>query len=529
MCARPVPARPVPVRHRLGCALLAAALALPALPLRAQVGAAAPASPAPPSIGLAPNALPALGDAATEALDVPEEARLGHEILRAARGDPAWLDDPVLLAYVGGIFDSLLAAARASGQLGADIDRPFAWTCFLVRDASVNAFALPGGLIGVHLGLIAMTEHPDELASVLAHELTHVTQRHIARSLGGAQRSSLIALAAMFAGLVLAARGGNADMAQAAIAGGQAAMIQGQLNYSRDMEREADRIGYALLAASGRNPAAMSSMFEKLGQANRLNDSGSFPYLRSHPLDTERIADARARAPGSELTLPAPPLIYRLMRERARVLMDPGATALQRALAAPGSDLPALYRRALAAALLRDAAAGDAAWPALQAALQQPGLDADAERALRLLGAQLQLALGRPQAALALIADADRSRAALLLRAEAARGLGGAALHASVEKLQAWVIDHPDDDTAWWALSQGAQLLGQPVRARRAEAEARWAAGDLDRAIDALAAARRLPAGTEAIELHVVESRWRVLEAERRRRMEQARLAGGAR
>lgn len=498
--------------RRLGCALLAAALALPAWPLRAQTAA-----------------LPALGDAAAQALDVPEEARLGHEILRAARGDPAWLDDPVLQEYLASIFDALLATARASGQIGADIDRPFVWTSFLVRDASVNAFALPGGLIGVHLGLIAMTGHPDELASVLAHELTHVTQRHIARSLGGAQRSSLLAMAAMFAGLVLAARGGNTDMAQAAIASGQAAMIQGQLNYSRDMEREADRIGYALLTGSGRDPAAMAAMFEKLAQASRLNDSGNFPYLRSHPLGTERIAEARSRTPAGGAALPPPPLLHSLMRARASVLMGPGASALQRWLNAPGDDLPALYRRALAAALLRDAAAGDALWPALLAAMHQPGLPADAARALRLLGAQLQLALGRPQAAAPLVADADRSRAALLLRAELARGLGGALLHASVEALQAWVIDHPDDHTAWWALAQGAQPLGQPIRARRAEAEARWAAGDLNGAIDALQAARRLPAGAEAIELHVVESRWRVLEAERRQRIEQARMAGAGR
>jgi predicted Zn-dependent protease len=269
--------------------------------------------------------------------------------------------------------------------------------------------------------------------------------------------------------------------------------------------------------------------------ANRLNDSGNFPYLRSHPLTTERIAEARARVDGPVADLPPPPLLHTLMRARSMVLMQPGTAALQRWLQAPadapddalGADLPALYRRALAAAQLRDAAAADALWPALRAAMDRPGLDADAARVLRLLGAELQLALGRPVAAAALLDAGDRSRAALLLRAGVARGSGERqALVDSVQALQAWVIEHPDDTSAWWALSQGANALGQPVRARRAEAEARWSSGDLGGALAALQAARRLPAGAEAIELHVVESRWRVLEAERRQRMAEARAQG---
>jgi predicted Zn-dependent protease len=124
-----------------------------------------------------------------------------------------------------------------------------------VRDRSVNAFALPGGYVGVHLGLIAITTTPDELASVLAHELAHVTQRHIARSMDASARSRTLGMAAMLLGLLAASRSGSPDMAQAAIMGGQAAMAQGQLNFSRDMEREADRIGYGVLAPGLRRPA----------------------------------------------------------------------------------------------------------------------------------------------------------------------------------------------------------------------------------------------------------------------------------
>ena len=495
---------------------------VPALPTHAQGTQGA---------GSGPGTLPALGDSASEALDVAEEGRIAREILRSARGDPAFLDDSVLQGYLDSIFMPLVEAARRNGQIGADIDRPYVWTSFLVRDPSVNAFAMPGGLIGVHLGLIAMTAHPDELASVLAHELSHVTQRHIARSISGSQRTSLLALAAMMAGVVIAARGGNAELAQAAVAGGQAAMLQGQLNYSRDMEREADRIGFSLLTATGHNPAAMASMFELLASANRLNDSGSYPYLRSHPLTTERIAEARARVPDGATPVPPAPALHELMRARAAVLMDPSTEALQRWLQTPGGGDSGLYRRALAAARLRDAAAGRTLWPALEQAWAQPGLPEDAARALRLLGAELHLALGQPQQASRLVDAADRSRAALLLRAEVARSTVHAAppgparelLDASVQALQAWVIDHPEDAGAWWALAQGARQLGQPVRAGRAEAEARWSSGDLGGALAALQSARRLPAGAETIELHVVEARWRVLEAERRRRIEEAR------
>ena len=222
--------------------------------------------------------------------------------------------------------------------------------------------------------------------------------------------------------------------------------------------------------------------------------------------------------------------MHALMRMRATVLMDPGTTALRRALLAPGDDLPALYRRALAAAQLRDTAAMERALPAIEAAAAQPGMAADLRRVLRWLGAELNLALRRPEAAAALVDAADASRPALLLRAEVARSVPGAAqpparaaLEASVQALQAWVIDHAEDTGAWWALSQGAMVLGQPVRARRAEAEARWASGDLNAALQTLQAARRLPPGDEAIELHVVEARWRVFEAERRRRLEEAR------
>jgi predicted Zn-dependent protease len=156
--------------------LLAAALAtaLPAPPLGAQTGGAV--------------RLPALGESASEDFSVGTERRIGEQIMAEIRRDPAYLDDPLLLDYVQSLWAPLVDAARARGNIGADLDTAFAWEAFLVRDRSVNAFALPGGFVGVHLGLMAMTGTRDELASVLAHELSHVTQRHIARSVASASR-----------------------------------------------------------------------------------------------------------------------------------------------------------------------------------------------------------------------------------------------------------------------------------------------------------------------------------------------------
>lgn len=501
---------PAALSTRLLPLVLAMALSLPAPPLHAQ------------------SALPSLGDAASDDLSVSDERRLGEQIMRDIRRDPAYLDDPVLQDYVGGIWTSLVASGRRLGHIGADLDRPFAWEMFLVRDASVNAFALPGGFVGVHLGLIAMTSQPDELASVLAHELSHVTQRHIARSIGSSQRTGMVSLAAMVLGLLIASRAGNADAAQAAVAGGQAAMVQGQLNFSRDMEREADRIGFGMLEASGYAPQAMASMFEKLATANRLNDSGNFPYLRSHPLTTERIAEANARVLDRGPAV-STPLLHALMRVRASALMDPSTTTLRRLQEAPigtGSDperLVGLYQRAFASSRLQDDGAARVAMQQALVLLNAMAPDPAVRQVLRWLGIEVFLAGGQSERALALASDAGPQRPALLLRAQAVRAALPAAdpdreraLRSSLAELQAWVAEHPQDAPMWQQLAQSATLAGQPIRALRADAEARAASGDLGGAIDRLRSARRTETAAEAIELQVVDARLRVMEAQRR-------------
>ena len=542
------------------CAL--AMLGQAALPALAQTQTSAP-----------PN-LPALGDPLSDDFGIGTERRVGDQIMADIRRDPDYLQDPVLLEYMQSLWLPLLQQARARGNISSDIDQRFAWEIFLVRDRSVNAFALPGGFVGVHLGLVAMTSTPEELASVLAHEMSHVTQRHIARGVTNSKQQSMIGIATMILGVLAASRARNADIANAAIAGGQAVGIQGQLNFSRDMEREADRIGYTLLSGAGFEPGGMASMFEKLDQSSRLNDSGGYPYLRSHPLTTERLGEARSRQGVRSTSPPVSVLEHDIAQARSRVLMDPRVDALrrwqaqdaERSGAGVAEQVSAAYASALASTLLRDWTRADASLATAQArvASQRTAADASAadtplrgagsaiaraERALTMLRVQSLLERSAPdQAGVALQPlAADKSRPVMLLRAQAALGAAlagnsgsagnasnarnsgsaGTALEPaeptlkrSADELQTWVALNPQDDLAWAALGRAWERLGQPLRALRAEAEARIAIGDLPGGIDRLRAgqrrARDATGSTDFIEASVLDARLREVEAQRR-------------
>ena len=492
---------------------------------------------------LAQNRLPALGDTASDDFNLGTERRIGDQIMREIRRDPAYSDDAVLLEYLQSVFLPLVSAARRRGEIGVDLDPRFAWEAFLVRDRSVNAFALPGGYIGVHLGLIAMTATRDELASVLAHELSHVTQRHIARSISNSRRQSLIGVAVTILGILAASRSNNADMANAAITGGQAAAIQGQLNFSRDMEREADRIGFGIMTDAGFAPGGMASMFEKLAQSGRLNDSGGFPYLRSHPLTSERIGEARARLGTAAAAAPASVLEHTAAQARARVLMDQRHEALQRwqsrdadGAGSPSDKLAAAYESALASTLLRDWSRADVSLQKAQALVAQgaPLADGPAQRAVALLTVQSMLARGdaaRAEQAMRPFAD-EPSRPVVLLsgRIALARGAAEAAVRRSAEDLQTWVSAYPNDAEAWSTLGQLWGRLGQRLRAVRAEAEARLALGDLAGAVDRLRAGQRMARSGEAadfIEASVIDARLRDIETQRRHMMAEERRQGG--
>jgi predicted Zn-dependent protease len=506
--------------HRAAVALLCGALAAP--PVWPQVR------------------LPSLGESASDDVTVTTEKRLGEQIMREIRRDPAYLDDPVLLEYLQSVWQPLVAAARQHGDITPDIDANFAWEAFLVRDRSVNAFALPGGYVGMHLALIGLTGTADEFASVLAHELSHLTQRHIARSVTTNSRQSLLALAGMIVGLLAAARANNSDAAQAAIMGSQAAALQGQLNFSRDMEREADRIGQSVLIQAGFAPSGMARMFERMDHANRLVDNGSYPYLRSHPLTTERVAEARARQGSAVGKLARPE--HTLMQARARVLMDPTVPARQRlqeldkaSAASADERLGLLYASALSSAQLRDFARAAAAFAQGERLIADAALPVRTARVWGLLGVEIALAQAdAPLAAkrMAAVPD-DASRPRLLLDTQVALALNdNARVKRQAELLQAWVSEHRTDALAWATLSSCAERQGQPLRAVRAMAESHAANGDLNGAIDRLRAGQRLAragAAQDFIESSVIDSRLRDLEGQRRRLMEELRARNGGR
>ncbi|MDO9315980.1 MAG: M48 family metalloprotease [Burkholderiaceae bacterium] len=516
--------------------------------------------------------LPALGDTASEDFNIGTERHLGDAIMRDIRRDPDYLDDPILLEYLQSLWQPLLAAARLRGDLGEELSQRFAYQPFLVRDRSVNAFALPGGYMGVHLGLMAITQTRDELASVMAHEMTHINQRHIARGFANSKRQSLISAAAMIIGVLAATRSGGGDAANAMIAGGQAVGIQGQLNFSRDMEREADRIGSQMMSSAGFEPAGMASMFERLQQSSRLNDNGGYPYLRSHPLTTERIGEARARLGTAGLTS-TPPLVsspstaleHSAALARARVLMDTRVDSLRRWQGLDGEGRAAVnatlserfadaYSSALASSLLRDWARADASMKKaldvahggstavasiadVAAAGALPQRDLRAERSVTLLRVESLLQRGEPvqaQAALAplmrtvgpLAPDASTtSRPVMLLNARIALVPGRSQddsppLRSSADQLQTWVASYPDDAEAWSMLGRVSAQLGWALRSLRAEAESRYASGDLPGAIDRLKAGQRLArSGSSAVdfvESSVIDSRLRTIGAQRR-------------
>ena len=228
--------------------------------------------------------LPDLGDISQSALSPVQERRLGESIMRQIRANPAYLSDPEVMDYLNWIGYKLVAN---SPEPGGNFE------FFAIDDASINAFALPGGYIGVHTGLLLTAQSESELASVLGHEIAHVTQRHIARMIAGQQKAGLASMAAL-AVAILAARS-NTDLAQAAVVAAQAGSIQSQLNFSRDHEREADRIGLQIVDSTGFDVHAMPVFLERLQRSSRLYEGGAPSYLRTHPLTFERVADVQNR------------------------------------------------------------------------------------------------------------------------------------------------------------------------------------------------------------------------------------------
>lgn len=231
--------------------------------------------------------LPDIGSPADAILSKSEEAQIGRAIMRSIRASGQLVEDPQITEYVNEIGHRVAAHAN-------DGDHKF--TFFVVDEPSINAFALPGGFIGVHTGLLEATRSEDELAGVLAHEVAHVTQRHIARAVHANSRQSLLSTAIMLGALIAGAAGAGGDAVQGAIAVAQGSSAQARINFTRSNEYEADRVGIAALAQAGFDPNGMASFFEVISRENRPHEYRLPEFLRTHPVGSARIAEARGRA-----------------------------------------------------------------------------------------------------------------------------------------------------------------------------------------------------------------------------------------
>lgn len=292
------PGRP----HRLLRAIAAAVLVL-----------ASPALIAPTALHA--QALPNLGGSDSAELSPLMERKLGEEVMNSIRRDADYLGDLPTLDYLNLFGGNLLASTpEARGDAGYD------FFFFAVRDPSLNAFALPGGFIGVHSGLVLAAQTESELAGVLAHEIGHVSQRHIARMIGNQKQDSLLPIAGLLLG-ALAMRA-SPDLGMAAMMGGTGLAAQRQLSFGRDAEREADRVGLNILNGGGYELNGMVTFFGRLQAAGRNRSQNVPSYLMTHPLTTERIADMEGRIRTLPYRQRVDSLDFSLVRARLRVLQD---------------------------------------------------------------------------------------------------------------------------------------------------------------------------------------------------------------
>ena len=379
-----------PARRVLAAVLVAALLAQGPV-LAASVERAGPFT----------SSLPNLGDSASDDLSPLAERRIGEEIMRQLRGAGEELDDPEVVEYLNQFGLSLAISAPAGST----------FEFFAVKDPSINAFALPGGFIGVHSGLLVAAQSESELASVLAHEMGHVVQRHIARSLAVQRESSLVALGAM-ALAILAARAGNDQVVQAAAAGGVGFAAQSQLGFSREAEREADRVGFQILQSAGMDTGGMVTFFGRLQQASRYYESAAPAYLRTHPLTSERIADIQNRIREGRYRQRADSPEFQLIRARMRVLQDESGQGLR--------DVQRLFEEQIKSG--QRSSAASAHYGLAMVLVRQrdlPGAQRELDRAAALLPARhamidkfaIELAQASPNKANAVVlAQAARSR-----------------------------------------------------------------------------------------------------------------------
>lgn len=450
-----------------------------------------------------PQGLPDLGDASAATLSETQERTIGNRIMREVRVDPAYVDDPDLHDYINALGSRLLSVADGSRR-----DIGF----FMVQDDQVNAFAMVGGHIGVNTGLLLLSQNESELAGVVAHEIAHVLQRHQARMAAGQGRSQLATLAALAVALLASRSGGSqsGQVTEAALVGASALSIQNQLDYTREHEREADRVGLTLLERAGLDPHGMQSFFERLLRANRLNEyKGAPSYLRTHPLTTERIADIHDRLLKASTKLVPDTFEYRLARAKLRANQGSPSEAVnwfRTALAEKGVVRPRedAYGYALA---LRRARDFDGAWAALQ-----PLRSGASHPAFETLAAQLLADRGRHDESVAAYRKAlkDHPTHRALVYAYLGELLHTGRSRDVLADLDERLRATQDDAVLYEYQARAFDASGQRLAQHRAQAEAYYRRGNLAGAVDQLELATKVK-GADFYQQSSAESRLREL------------------
>jgi predicted Zn-dependent protease len=297
--------------------------------------------------------LPEMGTAAQATLSLEDEYLIGRMVMRGLRESGQILEDPETSEYLQSLGLRLASQAHEGNR---DFD------FFMVNDSAVNAFALPGGFIGINTGLLLITRNESELAGVLAHEIAHVTQRHIARSIEARSRSNMVSTAATLAAILLGAISGAGSQAtMGAITAAQGLAAQSQLNFTRENEYEADRVGIGILASAGFDPNAMPAFFETMARRTQLGPDQVPELLRSHPVTSARIAESRGRAAQHAPVALHDAMSYAITRERVRVLTTPAGADPRDHYAAlvgnePDASVAQVYGKALSRMMAGDAA-----------------------------------------------------------------------------------------------------------------------------------------------------------------------------
>ncbi len=430
------------------------------------------------------NRLPDLGDPAQQSLSPAQERRIAEEVMREVRfHEPTYLDDPEVEEYLAALGRALTSSPVVVGQN---------YQFFVLRDKTINAFAMPGGVIGLHTGLIATTTSESELASVMAHEVGHVEQHHMARML--ARQGSSTAL--MIGSLLLAILAGRNSPAAAGavLASGQAAAIQSQLSYSRDYEREADRLGLQILDSAGFDPEGMPSFFERMYAQTRGMDNNAPAYLRTHPLTQDRVTDIASRVRQLRAQPHPSSIDFALVRSKVEVLQD-------------GSDLAAsrlLVRKVVTAqeqsarwyGLARAWLADNQLDKATQALSELRKLRPDTSM-LAMLAADIERARGHFDLAAKACRDAQKQYPLRrsLVYCEAESWLAGAKPEEALKVVDPLLRGASQDYRLYALQAKANEALGRTTHAHRAQADVYMLQGVLSSALDQLQIAQRAGGG----------------------------------